>query len=221
MPRPSTPPCHALCSWHHRSFDQEPDIPGVPPASPWTIGDYRCCLWPDSVPGGWRKKGVGGEVVGDHQGKLLSPACTPAHLPPLCTHLPVPSLSSLGTGGDVPGSLELAEWFDNLNDTPAWSEVLAGRGGDGCDVLSFSHFLPHQVRQLALLVATSPPTLHALVTSVLHRRRLCFPRSATSRTPTCPRPSARPRWQPACCASSPTCMPSGVCFVCVFWGRMR
>ncbi|KAI7841790.1 hypothetical protein COHA_004514 [Chlorella ohadii] len=40
-----------LLSWHHRSFDKEPDVPGVPPASAWTITDYSACRWPSSVPG--------------------------------------------------------------------------------------------------------------------------------------------------------------------------
>ncbi|CAD7696768.1 unnamed protein product [Ostreobium quekettii] len=34
-----------ILSWHHRSFDTEPDIPGIPPASPMTISDYRHCKW--------------------------------------------------------------------------------------------------------------------------------------------------------------------------------
>lgn len=41
----------ALRSWHHRSFDKEADVPGVPPASAWTITDYSACRWPSSVPG--------------------------------------------------------------------------------------------------------------------------------------------------------------------------
>ncbi|KAL4428836.1 hypothetical protein ABPG77_005274 [Micractinium sp. CCAP 211/92] len=84
-----------LLSWHHHSFDTEPDIPGVPPPSPWTVSDYSACKWPQSVPGGSRH-----------------------------------------------GSLELAQWFDSMNDSPAWQRMLATR--HGCDVVSFSHFLPHQ-----------------------------------------------------------------------------
>ncbi|KAK9829451.1 hypothetical protein WJX72_005956 [[Myrmecia] bisecta] len=40
-----------LLSWHHQSFDREPDIPGVPRVSAWSIVDYSACRWPDSVPG--------------------------------------------------------------------------------------------------------------------------------------------------------------------------
>lgn len=42
------------------------------------------------------------------------------------------------------GALELAEWFDGRNDPDVWGEVLRTRGQ--CDVVSFSHFLPSQVR---------------------------------------------------------------------------
>lgn len=40
------------------------------------------------------------------------------------------------------GSLELAAWFDRMNDTPQWEALLGCR--DTCDVVSFSHFLPLQ-----------------------------------------------------------------------------
>lgn len=82
-----------LHSWHHTSWDTEPDIPGVPGATPMTIADYAACRWPTSVP-----------------------------------------------GGGAPGSLDLAEWFDEMNDASLWSELLATRSE--CDVISFSHFLP-------------------------------------------------------------------------------
>ena len=49
-PTACLPAC--LCSWHHQSWDTEPDIPGVPPVSAWTIADYAACKWPHSVPGG-------------------------------------------------------------------------------------------------------------------------------------------------------------------------
>ena len=38
-----------LHSWHHASFDREPDIIGVPKASSWTIGDYAKCKWPNWI----------------------------------------------------------------------------------------------------------------------------------------------------------------------------
>jgi len=41
-----------LHSWHHASFDTEPDIRGVPAASPLTIVDYAACEWTGEVPGG-------------------------------------------------------------------------------------------------------------------------------------------------------------------------
>jgi hypothetical protein len=47
------------------------------------------------------------------------------------------------TGSDTPGAVELAQWFDGLNDTPAWRQLLSER--HGCDVIALAHFLPHQV----------------------------------------------------------------------------
>lgn len=91
-----------LFSWHHKSFDCEPDIPGVPPASAWTIADYGACRWPRSVP-----------------------------------------------GGDSAGSVELARWFDGMNDTPAWRQLIATR--HQCDVIALAHFLPHQARWYSTL----------------------------------------------------------------------
>ncbi|KAK9816317.1 hypothetical protein WJX74_000882 [Apatococcus lobatus] len=40
-----------LISWHHQSFDREPDIPGVPRPSPLFVSDYRACTWPEGFPG--------------------------------------------------------------------------------------------------------------------------------------------------------------------------
>ena len=49
--------------------------------------------------------------------------------------------SVLTAGASENGALELARWFDGLNEG-AWDPCLRG----DCDVVSFSHFLPHQVR---------------------------------------------------------------------------
>lgn len=38
-----------LHSWHHASFDNEPDIPDVPLASTLTISDYGACVWPPDL----------------------------------------------------------------------------------------------------------------------------------------------------------------------------
>lgn len=46
-------------------------------------------------------------------------------------------------GGEVSGSIELAAWFDSLNEGSSWDHMLQER--DECDVISFSHFLPLQV----------------------------------------------------------------------------
>ncbi len=45
-------------------------------------------------------------------------------------------------GQGVHGSLDIAEWFDRQNQT-GWQELLQQK--QGCDVISFAHFLPHQV----------------------------------------------------------------------------
>lgn len=38
--------------------------------------------------------------------------------------------------------MELAHWFDGLNDTPAWRQLLSSR--HECDVIALAHFLPYQ-----------------------------------------------------------------------------
>lgn len=40
-----------ILSWHHQSWDTEPQIPGAPPASRLTIPDYVRCVWPEAAPG--------------------------------------------------------------------------------------------------------------------------------------------------------------------------
>ncbi|KAL4553689.1 hypothetical protein Ndes2526B_g03522 [Nannochloris sp. 'desiccata'] len=87
-----------LQSWHHKSFDTDPDIPDIPAATRFTIADYAACTWPDE------------------NENLLPP------------------------GSQRHGSVELAQWFDSLNDGPIWDELLKTR--HDCDVISFSHFLP-------------------------------------------------------------------------------
>ncbi|CAG9465943.1 unnamed protein product [Pedinophyceae sp. YPF-701] len=39
-----------LLSWHHKSFDTEPDVDG-PTARLFACADYKACRWPDWVPG--------------------------------------------------------------------------------------------------------------------------------------------------------------------------
>ena len=124
---PRRPTAVPIYSWHHKSFDREPDIEGVPAASRMTIADYAACRWPAQVPGALRdrcRRPSRGEV-------LCVRACRPTRC--RCCRMP---------GGHVSGSLELAEWFDRLNDEDTWRAVLASRAE--CDVISFSHFLPHQ-----------------------------------------------------------------------------
>ncbi len=40
-----------LLSWHHSSWDKEPDIQGVPHVSALSIADYGACTWPQTGPG--------------------------------------------------------------------------------------------------------------------------------------------------------------------------
>lgn len=40
-----------LQSWHHRSFDREPEVPGLPAAAMLLIHDYAACQWPPWMPG--------------------------------------------------------------------------------------------------------------------------------------------------------------------------
>lgn len=82
-----------LQSWHHRSWDREPEVKGLSTgAAMMAIKDYTACKWPPWIP-----------------------------------------------GSSKTGSLQLAEWFDSLNDG-----VRDEAQRSGCDVISMSHFLPHQ-----------------------------------------------------------------------------
>ncbi|EFJ47257.1 hypothetical protein VOLCADRAFT_105217 [Volvox carteri f. nagariensis] len=38
-----------LLAWHHKTFDTEPDIPGIPRASALTISDYARSIWPERI----------------------------------------------------------------------------------------------------------------------------------------------------------------------------
>lgn len=49
-----------LHSWHHSSWDCDPDVPGVPAAGAWTVADYAACAWPPRLPGGAHQ---GGEAL--------------------------------------------------------------------------------------------------------------------------------------------------------------
>lgn len=40
-----------VLSWHHASWDTEPDIQGVPNVSALSIADYGACIWPETGPG--------------------------------------------------------------------------------------------------------------------------------------------------------------------------
>lgn len=57
-------------------------------------------------------------------------------------HPPLPACTS--PGGSSNGSLALAQWFDSLNEGPLWERVL--ETSKQCDIISMSHFLPHQVK---------------------------------------------------------------------------
>ena len=52
-----------LLSWHHRSWDVEPDVVGRKHA--WAFSDYTCCEWPEelmggALPGWWSGQDRGG-----------------------------------------------------------------------------------------------------------------------------------------------------------------
>lgn len=40
-----------LQSWHHRTFDTEPEVPGLAAAAVLAIHDYAACVWPDFITG--------------------------------------------------------------------------------------------------------------------------------------------------------------------------
>lgn len=73
-----------LLSWHHSSWDTEPDIQGVPHVSALSIADYGACSWPQTGPGM-----ISDLVTGKSQsclrlrcclictGSLINPSCVP------------------------------------------------------------------------------------------------------------------------------------------------
>ncbi|KAG2434744.1 hypothetical protein HXX76_007632 [Chlamydomonas incerta] len=111
-----------LLAWHHKAFDTEPDIPGIPRASAMTISDYARCSWPDLI---WQQLqqqqlreepdgGCSGNGAGSSVGHRTE------------------SWGDGGGGGQ--GSCEVAAWFDMLNDTRPppggrWGRDLGGRLG--------------------------------------------------------------------------------------------
>jgi len=107
-----------LLSWHHKSFDQEPDVEGIPRAGSMTIADFAKCCWPAEVTG---PEGHGGmqlaqwaDSLNDHLAGFLG-----------LDGVGMPSQTlSLNRSRPHPGS--------------------AGSGDAGADVISFSHFLPSQ-----------------------------------------------------------------------------
>lgn len=78
-----------LLSWHHASWDLEPDIQGVPNVSALSIADYGACIWPKDGPGtskscmfpggGWQVlcKTVG--CISVHVGRLSQVCLSPDH----------------------------------------------------------------------------------------------------------------------------------------------
>ena len=40
-----------LLSWHHASFDQEPDMPDMPAMPRLATADYIACRWPSGMSG--------------------------------------------------------------------------------------------------------------------------------------------------------------------------
>lgn len=159
-----------LASWHHQSFDKEPDVPGAHVASGLTISDYRACTWPSEVLGDLLHQtctafsqhslspeaAVAGRVAHErscshcyHPYKCWTCAAASCHDDrgnAVCIWFWQISCVDLPfTGDQGPGSRRLADWFDALND----ELPLASQMSD-CDVITFSHFLPLQVSLLRM-----------------------------------------------------------------------
>ncbi|KXZ54749.1 hypothetical protein GPECTOR_4g819 [Gonium pectorale] len=125
-----------LLAWHHKAFDTEPDIPGIPRASSLTISDYARCVWPQHI---WRPAdGYSSnadrpcDADPDSRDAAFSASASDASA----------AASSAGIGAGVgdggQGSCEVAAWFDGLNDAPrGWRGILgSGSCGGGGGVSS-------------------------------------------------------------------------------------
>lgn len=103
-------------SWHHSSFDQEPNVPGVPSPGALTIADYAACDWRIDPQEEEDQTNGSSEV------------------------------KELNLAYQTQGSIELAKAWDDLNETTEWKRCMQTRGkyGDDVDVIGFAHFLPFQ-----------------------------------------------------------------------------
>ncbi len=180
-----------------QAWDMEPDVPGLPRATPLTITDYARCVWPEGL---WRRGAVPEQACGPGSERARAEGGGEE-----ADGAPRSSPGGLAGGH---GSCAVAAWFDALNDAPAWPVLApspassrdacaaeatghAGHAGGGAEgsggvrggapwppasspppgaTLSFSHFLPHQ----ALLP---------------EKRFLVFPSLVCPPAALCPRPS--------------------------------
>lgn len=99
---------------------------------------------PSSMPAGYKNQ----HSTGEEQQHC---SCPCGQLSPTAWSVPMhrSSYAHPCAGGDSYGSQELADWFDSQNKTPEWAALEQWLGTEGraaADIISFSHFLPHQVR---------------------------------------------------------------------------
>lgn len=111
-------------------------------------GPRRAALWqpPLAVWGDGRAAVTPGGAAQPLGIAPLAPLSSLARTP-ACLHGCL--LACHAAGGDSAGSVELARWFDGMNDTPAWRQLIATR--HQCDVIALAHFLPHQARWYSTL----------------------------------------------------------------------
>ncbi len=115
-------PLHA---WHHTSFDREPEVPGIPRAGVMTIADFAKCLWPEEV--------AGPEGQGGLQLALWADSINdgfPMVIPPTAGR----ATKGAGAAGDV----------DSGGTASQSLATAAMHVPHGCDIISFSHFVPDQ-----------------------------------------------------------------------------
>ncbi|KAG2496276.1 hypothetical protein HYH03_005509 [Edaphochlamys debaryana] len=113
-----------LLAWHHKAFDEEPDIPGIPRATALTISDYARCTWPDRIPGDLqllRSQQRSQQAQQAQHGASRAAAAASDSTAASSSS----SAGAEGGGGPPPewraggqGSCAVAEWFDRLNDLP-------------------------------------------------------------------------------------------------------
>ncbi|KAG1681526.1 hypothetical protein FOA52_014032 [Chlamydomonas sp. UWO 241] len=131
-------PLHA---WHHKSWDTEQDIPGIPRAGPLTISDFSRCRWPSELTG---PEGHGGLQLAEWADALNNAVGWPAEM--RARMADARRSDGGGNSGSGVGSSNGGSTGRNsasATTAPTTTTTSAERGNPKpLQVISFSHFVP-------------------------------------------------------------------------------